>query len=517
MDALYESQPYLTLKVTRQSGPISKNKKDTSVESNFGITADPKPFNIITQPTKIYMKEITENEMSFSLNLSANNTTDNIYLGATFDSYFTITNESSHYVRDVGLKVELLTSSQRLLLADNIVNGPIPSMEPGKVKEFIIKHEIKELGVHSIVCLYQYTTNEGEKRSFRKYYRFHVLNPFAVKTKVNNMGNGTVFLEVQIQNVAERFMFLERMKFEPGDVFDYKDLNYVVNDDRDGRTNEMAEIKVKKLTDEIKEKDVSEMEGKEQTNERNDNEEINLIELQDDTNSSKEVKESKDNLDESELQKQEIKVSELTQQERQFNNEKPISSSNQSELTVIPLERESIFGNNSYLNPHDIRQYLYMLTPKFGIEDRIARTSNALGKLDIVWRSNLGETGRLQTSQLSRKSPVLDEIELSVTSIPPLIQLEIPFKLGCRIRNRTTSTFKVLISAIKNKMGSVLLSGPSSELLGELLPDGTIDFSLEFFPLSPGLQRVGGLKVTDMISGYTKEIDHFTDVFVLFS
>ncbi|RIB01472.1 hypothetical protein C2G38_1992871 [Gigaspora rosea] len=379
--------------------------------------------------------------MSFSLNLASNNTTDNIYLGATFDSYFTITNESNHYVRDVGLKVELLTSSQRLLLADNIVNGPIQQMEPGKVNEFVIKHEIKELGVHSIVCLYQYTTNEGEKRSFRKYYRFHVLNPFAVKTKVNNMGNGTVFLEVQIQNVAERFMFLERMKFEPGDVFDYKDLNYV----------------------------------------------------------------------------QVIKVSELTQQERQYNNEKPISSSNQSELTIIPLERESIFGNNSYLNPHDIRQYLYMLTPKFGIEDRIARTSNALGKLDIVWRSNLGETGRLQTSQLSRKSPVLDEIELSVTSIPPLIQLEIPFKLGCRIRNRTNSTFKVLISAIKNKMGSILLSGPSSELLGELLPDGTIDFSLEFFPLSPGLQRIGGLKVTDMISGYTKEIDHFTDVFVLFS
>ncbi|CAG8599199.1 11840_t:CDS:1 [Cetraspora pellucida] len=498
MDAPYDSQPYLTLKVTRQSGPISKNKRDSSTEPYFGVAADPKPFSIITQPTKIYMKEITESETSSSLNSTTNSSTDNIYLGATFDSYFTITNESIHYVRDVGLKIELLTSSQRLLLADNTVNGLIPLIEPGKVNEFVIKHEIKELGVHNIVCSYQYTTNESEKKFVKKYYRFHVLNPFAVKTKVNNMGNGTVFLEVQIQNVAERFMYLEKMKFEPGEVFDYQDLNYVVENGK---------------VDEIKKKDISVMKGKIQTNERNDNEEINLVELQDDENSSKATRESKDNLDE----EQKIKGSESTQQERRYSSEKSITSSNQSELTVIQLEQESIFGNNSYLNPHDVRQYLYMLTPKSGIEDRIARTSNALGKLDIVWRSNLGETGRLQTSQLSRKSPVLDDIELSVTTIPSLIQLEIPFKLGCRIRNRTTSTFKVSISAIKNKMGSVLLSGPSSEMLGELAPDGTIDFNLEFFPLSPGLQRVGGLKIMDRISGDTKEIDHFTDIFVLFS
>lgn len=30
------------------------------------------------------------------------------------------------------------------------------------------------------------------------------------------------------------------------------------------------------------------------------------------------------------------------------------------------------------------------------------RTANNIGKLDIVWRSNLGERGRLQTSQLPR-------------------------------------------------------------------------------------------------------------------
>src|SRR5437868_3851931 len=115
MDISYESQPYLTLKVTRHSGPVSKNKKDTTTEPCA-----------ITQPTKIYMKEITESEISLSVNSTTNSSTDNIYLGATFDSYFTITNESKHYVRDVGLKIELQTNTQRLLLADNTANSQIP-------------------------------------------------------------------------------------------------------------------------------------------------------------------------------------------------------------------------------------------------------------------------------------------------------------------------------------------------------------------------------------------------------
>jgi hypothetical protein len=63
-------------------------------------------------------------------------------------------------------------------------------------------------------------------------------------------------------------------------------------------------------------------------------------------------------------------------------------------------------------------------------------------------------------------------------------------------------------------MGSVLLSGVSTRQLGDLLAEQSIETNVEFFPLSPGMQKVGGLKIVDLISGYTKEVDHLCDVFV---
>jgi len=53
------------------------------------------------------------------------------------------------------------------------------------------------------------------------------------------------------------------------------------------------------------------------------------------------------------------------------------------------------------VQPQACRQYLYCLTPT-GIAAGESTPQNGVGILDIVWRSNLGERGRLQTSQLKR-------------------------------------------------------------------------------------------------------------------
>lgn len=57
-----------------------------------------------------------------------------------------------------------------------------------------------------------------------------------------------------------------------------------------------------------------------------------------------------------------------------------------------------------YLNSMDTRQYLYCLTPKPELyeENKVLKGVTNIGKLDIVWKTNLGEKGRLQTSQLLR-------------------------------------------------------------------------------------------------------------------
>lgn len=334
----------------------------------------------------------------------------NIYLGETFSTLVSVNNESAQLAaQQVGVKIELQTSSQRFNLSDTTT----ASLAAQTTHAVTVSHEIKELGVHILVCSVQYVV-DGRRRHFRKFYKFQVSNPLAVKTKVNNMIDGRVFLEAQLQNVSAGPMFLERMKFEPSEHFVYQDLNHI------------------------------------------------------------------------------------------------ISSADKEESS------RSVFGS-SFIHPQDVRQYLYMLSPRDPQNDKIARTTNALGKLDIVWRSAMGDLGRLQTSQLTRKAPLLDEVEVLpfwLDKGPAQVYLETPFMLGIRVRNHSNQNMKLVLSAVKTKMGSVLLSGLGSKNLGEVAANQSIETQLEFFPLTPGLQRVGGLRVVDLLTGYTKDIDHLCDMFV---
>jgi len=147
----------------------------------------------------------------------------NIYLGETFSSYLCINNESGVPVQDVGMKAELQTTSQKFVLTDTLggsttTSSSTPrgsastspkfgnintfstrvSLLPGQSTESIIQHEIKELGIHILVCSVHYSV-QSERRFFRKFYKFQVLNPLAVKTKVNSLPDGRILLEAQLQ------------------------------------------------------------------------------------------------------------------------------------------------------------------------------------------------------------------------------------------------------------------------------------------------------------------------------
>ncbi|KAF9964879.1 hypothetical protein BGZ70_005794 [Mortierella alpina] len=504
----------------------------------------------------------------------------NIYLGETFTSYICANNESPHPVRDVILKAELQTTTLRFALSDTLASqrnqasatrlpsessltsvpspssstgGHIQLLESGKTNEMIVSHEIKELGIHILVCSIQYSTLDGQQKSFRKFYKFQVMNPLSVKTKVNhpppsttaisvqdhtnqnivssaiNMNvsrGGLVMLEAMVQNVSGVTMWMERMRFEPTDVFTIKDLNVVIEEDDSGDGQETE---------------------------------------------SKEVK---------------------------------------------PGSAASIFGEHDYFAPNDIRQYLYVLTPKPG-KEMLARTTNVLGKMDILWRSQFGETGRLQTSQLTRKPAPLEEIAVQVVKVPERIQLEQTFSIDIVVKNQSLggggssspqqqqqqqpqqqhnshnsqnslsrqssftsqspaspmlggmlarppaavarggfvppnrpldtpapppisatpsqatplspqqshqqqassasqdqNAMKLMLTGVKQKMGAILLSGPNSRQLGSVPAGGEVRVRLDWFPLTSGVQKIGGIRIVDIISGYTVEIDHLTHCFV---
>ncbi|KAH9946330.1 DUF974-domain-containing protein [Epithele typhae] len=93
---------------------------------------------------------------------------------------------------------------------------------------------------------------------------------------------------------------------------------------------------------------------------------------------------------------------------------------------------ESIFsGSVALLQPQDVRQYIYVLSPNKPPPFPVVHTPGSilpLGRLDISWRSSFGEPGRLLTSTLSRRIPLIQtapptqtptQSQFSVNKQPP--------------------------------------------------------------------------------------------------
>ncbi|KAF8184975.1 hypothetical protein K438DRAFT_1064877 [Mycena galopus ATCC 62051] len=97
---------------------------------------------------------------------------------------------------------------------------------------------------------------------------------------------------------------------------------------------------------------------------------------------------------------------------------------------LIDVEREdseSIFsGSTALMQPQDMRQYIYILSRKSATLAPIVYAPGSvipLGRLDISWRSSYGEPGRLLTSMLSRRIPLVTApAQKPVSALPPYLQ-----------------------------------------------------------------------------------------------
>ncbi|XP_031552970.1 trafficking protein particle complex subunit 13-like [Actinia tenebrosa] len=153
----------------------------------------------------------------------------NIFLGETFSSYVSVHNDSNQTVKDIVIKTDLQTSSQRLTLS-GAANMPVAKLDTQQSYDQVIHHEVKELGTHILVCAVSYSTNAGEKMYFRKFFKFQVLKPLDVKTKFYNGEDDTVFLEAQVQNITSSPMVMESVRLEPSQIYTVIDLNSVSDD-----------------------------------------------------------------------------------------------------------------------------------------------------------------------------------------------------------------------------------------------------------------------------------------------
>ncbi|XP_071219797.1 trafficking protein particle complex subunit 13-like isoform X9 [Salvelinus alpinus] len=325
----------------------------------------------------------------------------NIFLGETFSSYISVHNDSSQLVKDILIKADLQTSSQRLNLSAS--NNAVTELKPESCIDDVIHHEVKEIGTHI------YTTQAGEKLYFRKFFKFQVLKPLDVKTKFYNAETDEVFLEAQIQNITTSSMFMEKVSLEPSVMYNVAELNTVETED----------------------------------------------------------------------------------------------------------EGTSTFGKMSYLQPMDTRQYLYCLKPKpeFAEKAGVIKGVTVIGKLDIVWKTNLGERGRLQTSQLQRMAPGYGDVRLSLEMIPDTVNLEEPFDITCKITNCSERTMDLVLEMCNTR--SIHWCGVSGRQLGKVSPSASLALPLKLLSSVQGLQSISGLRLTDTFLKRTYEYDDIAQVCVV--
>jgi hypothetical protein len=125
-------------------------------------------------------------------------------------------------------------------------------------------------------------------------------------------------------------------------------------------------------------------------------------------------------------------------------------------------------------------------------------------------------TGHLQTSQLIRKVPSINPFEVNVLEQPKSVKVEKPFKLKLRVQNNLSGErLRLSVKGQRSKMTDILLRGPNDLDIGVL--DGLThhDFELDFFPVSIGFFKIGGLVVCDKISGQVLELDSLAMIRVL--
>ncbi|KAK3152963.1 hypothetical protein QOZ80_2BG0165890 [Eleusine coracana subsp. coracana] len=136
-----------------------------------------------------------------------------IYLGETFCSYISINNSSSFEARDVVIKAEIQTERQKILLLDTS-KSPVESIRSGGRYDFIVEHDVKELGAHTLVCTALYNGGDGERKYLPQFFKFTVSNPLSVRTKVRTIKEVT-YLEACIENHTKSNLYMDQVDFEP--------------------------------------------------------------------------------------------------------------------------------------------------------------------------------------------------------------------------------------------------------------------------------------------------------------
>lgn len=197
-----------------------------------------------------------------------------------------------------------------------------------------------------------------------------------------------------------------------------------------------------------------------------------------------------------------------------------VSLESSPQFTVKSLNEDSdglsVFGDVTLLQSQESCQYLYCLTPKDNIsrDIKLIAAAKNIGKLDIVWRSNLGEKGRLQTSQLKRMTTDYGDIRVTYENLPSKVPIDEPFNFNCKIVNASDRTLDLILKLRSLQDSSLLWCGISNRKLGPLEPGKATFINLTALPINSGLHNIRGVSLVDLFLKRTYDYDDLASIYV---
>jgi trafficking protein particle complex subunit 13 len=383
-----------------------------------------------------------------------------MYLGETFSSYLSIHNHSPFDVASVSIKAELQTSSSRFALLD-VPATQVPSFPASASNDFVIKHKVKEEGIHILVCSVNYIRHDAEKKYFRKFFKFQVDNPLSVRSRAIAVGPA-LFVESQIQNVTKEPLFLDTVALLP-------------------------ELPSRMIVDNL-------------------SADLSVAPREQFPNSAVSRERSKNSLSSSSSPSSSPPL--------------PSAAAAQTSSAAAVAKKDDDRVLISLKPAHSIH-LLHKITIRDMPDAAAASVSGiqrkefeTVGTLHIAWKSALGETGRLQTPRIKQKMPTRRGIELSLSLFPESIELEQPFVVDCHLVNQSSHTASLILLLIQQKMSGIMITGVSGRNIGTLPPHASKVISLTLFPLHPGVQTITGIRIIDTTSDKRYDFDRIASVLV---
>lgn len=405
----------ISLKVMR----LSKPKFHFSLPVPF-IVPHAEDGNSTTTPPAPASAELVEPALTGMLALP--HSFGDIYLGETFSCFVSLANKSNFELVQVALKVEVRTEYNRESISEE---RSVDRLTSRQTLDKVVHYELKDTGMHILSCLALYTDPSGEKKHFKKFYKFQVNNPLKMKEKTHDLvAHQDIIVETQVQNATPRTLFLESVRFIPAPQFEV------------------------------------------------------------------------------------------------FGFAEHGVDANSRAVGVIPdgsvvtgLHMQSL-GAMTYLKEGDVEQYMFRLRGKLPAS-QLKRTT-ALGRMEVVWKSTMGEPGRLQSNVVQRKLPAARAVEVFTTSVPHEVSLEVPFDVQCVATNTSNKELQLFLhfESMPGRSGGFVFDGVSGRALGTLEPHASLTFSFSLIALDTGILKLNGLYLVDTVSEQRFDIVALADIFV---